>query len=147
MASGNGVWGALKGALGGRDKATLQRWLFVWLILVAAGWFWLIPTYVTAQDKKEEAKPTAAPEMAKPAEAPKPAEQAPAARNDPNGGKTGDVTILSEVNVADPGAAPDPKVITDPKAYNDAKKEYDEKKKAFDEFTELNKKEPLASKL
>ena len=90
MSRGNGGWGALKAALGGQDRKTLRRWLFIWMALVALGWFYLIPKFVSAQDKKDEAKPTAAPEAAKPAE------QAPAMRNDPNGGKTGDVTILGE---------------------------------------------------
>jgi len=136
MRRGNVGWGYLKSALGGKDRATLQRWVFVWLALIALGWFWLIPKYVTAQEKKEEAKPVAA-------EAPKPAEQAPAMRSDPNGGKTGDITLIGEVNVADPGAPPDAK---DPD-YANLKKAYDEKKKAFDEFTELSKREPLAVKL
>jgi len=149
MSRGNGGWGALSAALGGQDRKTLRRWVFIWLLLVALGWFWVIPNYLSAQDKKEEAKPTAT-EAPKPAEAAKPPEQAPAAaapRNDPNGGKTGDVTILSEVNVADPGAAPEKKDFKDEKEYVEAKKAYDEKKKAFDEFTEQNKKEPLAAKV
>ena len=132
-----------------QKKRMVRRSVAVWLALVALGWFWLIPKYISAQDKKEEPKP-ASTEAAKPAEAPKPAEQAPATpamRNDPNGGKTGDVTILSEVNVADPGDAPDPKKITDAKEFSEAKKAYDEKKKAFDEFTEMTKKEPLAAKV
>jgi len=136
MWRGNGGWGAVKEAFAGRDRKTLRRWVFLWLVLVGLGWFWLIPA-VTAQDKKEEAKPTAA------TEPPKPAAQAPVMRNDPNGGKTGDATILSEVVVPDPGAAPDPKDAD----YANLKKAYDEKKKAFDEFQEMNKREPLAVKL
>jgi len=128
-----------------QKKRMVRRSLAVWLALVALGWFWLIPAYTSAQDKKpEEAKP-ASTEAPKPAEAAKPAEQAPApaTRNDPGGVKTGDVTILGEVNVADPGAPPDPKDAD----YANLKKAYDEKKKAFDEFQEMNKREPLAAKV
>src|SRR3954466_14616576 len=107
MSKGNGRWGALANALGSPEKATTRRWVAIWLVLVAVGWFWLIPKYVSAQDKKEEPKAAEmakTAEAAKPAEAPKPAEP----RNDPNGGKTGDGSLLGEYNVADPGAAPDP---------------------------------------
>src|SRR6185295_4559081 len=130
-----------------QKKRMVRRSVAVWLTLVALGWFWLIPKYISAQDKKEEAKPAAAAEAAKPAEAPKPAETPAVMRNDPNGGKTGDGGLLGEYNVADPGDAPDPKKITDPKEFAEAKKAWDEKKKAFDEFQEQVKREPLAVKV
>lgn len=79
MSSGNGGWGYLRSALGGKDRATMQRWAAIWLVLVAVGWFWVIPKFVSAQDKKEEPKPAA--EAPKPAaDMPKPSDaQAPAA--------------------------------------------------------------------
>src|ERR1041385_7255508 len=51
MSSGNGGWGYLRKTFGGQDRATLRRWACVWLAMVAVGWFWLIPKYVSAQDK------------------------------------------------------------------------------------------------
>ena len=148
----------------GRDRKIVRRSLWIWMGLIALGWFYVIPKYLSAQDKKEEAKPAAeAPKQADPAKpaemkAPeaKPAEQAPAAPagpvGDPSGTKTGNVDFAKDETgvtfvVSDPGDAPDPKKITDPKEFAEAKKAWDEKKKAFDEYTEQAKKEPLATKL
>jgi Amt family ammonium transporter len=134
----------------------MRRWAAIWLVLVAIGWFWLIPKFASAQDKKDE-KPAA--EAPKPAEmAPKPAETAapPPAdtgpKADSNGTATGDENTAIDSSgtafpVADPGAAPDPKTITDAKEFAEAKKAWDEKKKAFDEYTAQVAKEPLALKL
>jgi Amt family ammonium transporter len=150
MRRGNFGWGAIQSAFGGKDRATLRRWVFVWLALIALGWFWIIPSYVTAQDKKEEPKPTAT-DAPKPAEPAKPAEQA-GPKPDPSGVNTGDATFAQDGGgnlfiPADPGDPPDPKKITDVKEFTEAKKAWDEKKKAFDEYQEQAKKEPLAVKL
>src|SRR5471032_2460929 len=114
MAKGNGRWGALTKALGDPGKATTRRWVYIWLVLVAVGWFWMIPKYVSAQDKKEEPKAAApAAEMApKPAEAAKPAEapKAPEPRNDPNGGRTGNATCWGKNTARVPAADPIPRV-------------------------------------
>jgi Amt family ammonium transporter len=126
----------------------VKRSVAAWLVLVAIGWFWLIPTVTSAQDKKaEETK------AATPAPAPAPAPQAPAApKGDPNGGNTGDGSFAQDGNgnlfiPADPGAPPEKKDFADEKAYVEARKAFDEKKKAFDEYNEQAKKEPLAVKL
>ena len=126
MSSGNGGWGFLKTYLGGQDRATLRRWAAIWLVMVAIGWFWLIPNYVAAQDKKEEA-PKPAAEAPKPAEAQKAPEPA-GPKPDPNGGSTGDGTFAQDGNgnlfqVPDPGPAPD---ATDPN-YAALKKAWDAK--------------------
>jgi Amt family ammonium transporter len=160
MAKGNGRWGALTKALGEPGKATTRRWVSIWLILVAVGWFWVIPK-VSAQDKKEEpAKPAAeAPkDAAKPGEMAPPAAAAPAApadagpKGDPNGTATGDESAAIDsggtaFQVADPGKAPDAKEFKDPAEYKKAKEDYDKKKKDFDEYTAQIAKEPLALKL
>jgi len=131
-----------------QKKRMVRRSLGVWLMLLALGWFWLIPKYSSAQDKKPEETKAAAP-----APAPAPAPQAPAGpKADPNGGNTGDGSFAQDGGgtlfiPADPGAAPEKKDFKDEKEYLDAKKAYDEKKKAFDEYTEQAKKEPLAVKL
>src|SRR5579864_428484 len=79
--------------LGGKDRATLQRWVAIWMVLVAVGWFWLLPRWASAQDMKDLSKPGAprpklAVEMPTPAEAPQAAPAAPA--GDPAGTATGD---------------------------------------------------------
>ena len=146
MSKGNGWWGALTKALGEPGRATTRRWVYIWMVMVAIGLFWVVPQ-ISAQDKKpEEAKPAA--EMApKPAEAPK-APEAAVAKPDPNGSATGDGSFAQDgagtlFMSPDPGPAPDPK---DPD-YANLKKAWDAKKKDFDEYTELAKKEPLAVKL
>jgi Amt family ammonium transporter len=148
MTKGVGGWRLLAGALGGSDRQTMRRWMGIWLCLVAVGWFWLIPKYSSAQDKKpEEMKaPAAAPAQAPPAPAPA------GPKPDPNGTNTGDSGFAQDAGgnlfvPPDPGDAPDPKKITDAKEFAAAKKDWDEKKKAFDEYTEMAKKEPLAVKL
>jgi Amt family ammonium transporter len=125
------------------------------------GWFYLIPKFVSAQEKKDE-KPAA--EAPKPAgDMPKPAEQAaapaaaPAAadttpKGDPNGTNTGDETTAIDASgtafaVSDPGKAPEAKDFKDPKEYEAAKKDWTDKKKAFDDYTAQTAKEPLALKL
>ena len=113
----------------GSDRKMVRRSLAIWLALIALGWFYLIPKYLTAQDKKEEAKPAAV-EAPK---APEPAQAAPAAKPDPNGGNTGDAALLGEFNVSEPTDKKDP--------------EYAKKKADYDAFKAQNDKEPLAAKL
>ncbi|HVE38354.1 MAG TPA: ammonium transporter [Planctomycetota bacterium] len=127
----------------------IRRSVGVWLTLVALGWFWLIPKYTSAQDKKPEETKAAA---RAPAPAQAPAAAPPAAKPDPSGVKTGDETFAQdgEFNTfipADPGAAPEKKDFKDEKEYVEARKAWDAKKKDFDEYTEQSKKEPLAVKL
>jgi len=156
MAKGNGRWGALTRALGSPERATTRRWVYIWLVLVAVGWFWILPKYVSAQDKKEEPKPAA--ETPKPAEMAAPAAAAPAApadagpKGDPAGTNTGDESTAIDAGgtafpVADPGKAPEAKDFKDPKEFETAKADFDKKKKEFDEYTEQLKKEPLSLKL
>jgi Amt family ammonium transporter len=141
----------LVAALGGRDRATLRRWLFIWMALIGLGWFWLIPKFVSAQDKKEDAKPAETPASApQAAPAAAPADAGPKA--DPNGTATGDENSAidasgSAFTVADPGKPPEAKDFKDPKEYVEAKKAFDEKKKAFDEYTAAIAKEPMSLKL
>jgi len=140
-----------------QNRRMVRRSLAVWLTLMALGIFWLIPSLSTAQDKKpEEAKPATPAAQEMPKDAAKPAEPAPAVpagpKADPNGTNTGDETTAIDAGgnafvPPDPGDAPDPKKITDAKEFAEAKKAWDEKKKAFDEYTEQVKKEPLALKL
>src|SRR6476659_4655213 len=91
-----------------QKKRMVRRSLAVWLMLIAVGWFWLIPTYTSAQDKKPEETKAAAP-----APAPAAAPQAPAGpKADPNGGNTGDASFAQDGGgnlfiPADPGAAPE----------------------------------------
>jgi Amt family ammonium transporter len=148
------AWKSIVGALGRNERSTTRRWVSVWLCLVAVGWFWLIPRFMSAQEKKDGAPAPAAQGM--PKDAPKPPEPTPAApagpTADPSGTKTGDSGFAQDAAQntfvpADPGKPPDAKDIPDPKAFAEAKKAYDEKKKALDEYTEQAKKEPLAVKL
>src|SRR5690349_20343198 len=94
MSKGNGWWGALTKALGEPGRATTRRWVYIWMVMVAIGLFWVVPQ-ISAQDKKpEEAKPAA--EMApKPAEAPK-APEAAGPKADPNGSATGVGTFAAD---------------------------------------------------
>ncbi len=147
----------------GSDRKIVRRSLWIWMALIALGWFYVIPKYLSAQDKKEEPKPAAAeaPKQADPAKpgemkAPEAAPAAAAApagpKGDPNGGNTGDETTAIDAGgtafaVADPGDPPDPKKITDPKEFEAAKAKYADDKKAFDAYIEQTKKEPLALKL
>jgi hypothetical protein len=87
MAKGNGRWGAMTRALGSPERATTRRWVYIWLALVALGWFWILPRYVSAQDKKEDAKPA---ETQAPAAAPAAAPADTGPKGDPAGTNTGD---------------------------------------------------------
>ncbi|HVR83725.1 MAG TPA: hypothetical protein VMU54_05390, partial [Planctomycetota bacterium] len=141
----------MRSLFGGRDRATLQRWAFLWMLLVAVGWFWLIPKCASAQEKKEEPRPGAEASKQNPAAAPAPPVFA-APRGDPKGTATGDENTAIDAGgtafpVADPGEAPDPRKITNPKEFAEAKKAWDEKKKAFDDYAAQVAKEPLALKL
>ncbi|HLY11221.1 MAG TPA: ammonium transporter [Planctomycetota bacterium] len=164
MLSGNSRWGSWRAALGGTDRATLQRWAILWLALVALGWFYLIPKFVTAQEKKDEPKPAAgAPKTAgdlsqQPTSPPAAPATSPVSQsgsspqNDPNGTKTGDESTAIDASgtafsASDPGPAPEPKDFKEPKDFEAAKKDYADRKKAFDAYTAQIAKEPLALKL
>jgi Amt family ammonium transporter len=144
-------------ALSGTERKRVRQSAWIWLGLVAVGWFYIIPAYLQAQDKekKAEAKPAAeskAPEMKAPAQAAPPVPTSPAPpKGDPSGTSTGDETTAADAAanpfIPDPGDPPDPKRITNPKEFAEAKKAWDERKKALDEFNEMARKEPLAIRL
>src|SRR5258706_1303478 len=89
-----------------QKKRMVKRALGVGLVLLAVGWFWVLHSISSAQDKKPEDKK--AEEMKAPAPAPAPAPSGP--KPDPNGGNTGDATFAQDGGgnlfiPADPGDA------------------------------------------
>jgi Amt family ammonium transporter len=131
-----------------QSRRMVKRSVALWLTLVALGWFWLLPGYSAAQDRKPEESRSSA---QAPASAPPPAESAKP-RGDPSGTSTGDAGFAQDAGGTlfippDPGEPPDPKKFSDPKQYQEARKSWDQRKKAFDEFPELARKEPLALRL
>ena len=153
MSSGHRGWDWARRYFGGQDRRTLQRWAALWLVLVALGWFYLIPRYVAAQEKKKEDAPaspaTAAP---KAPEAASPRHE-PSGRptGDPSGRATGDRTFAQDAAerpfIPNPGPAPDRRDYASEKDYAQALGAWEKRTKELDEFNELARKEPLAVKL
>jgi Amt family ammonium transporter len=121
-----------------------KRWAILWFALVGLGWFYLIPNFVSAQEKKDAT--------------PKPSAPAPTAvresspSGDPTGVRTGDESTAVDssgaaFSVPDPGPSPESKEFKDPKEYEAARKDWEAKKKGFDEYKSQIAREPMASKL
>jgi Amt family ammonium transporter len=143
----------LSSALGSNDRARLRRWGIIWFGLVGLGWFYLIPKFVSAQEKKDEPKAAAAESRKTAGDPAKPvAPTPPAPAGDPSGAATGDETTAIDAGGAafattDPGKAPESKEFKDPHEYEAAKKDWDARKKAFDDYQAQVAREPLTLKL
>jgi Amt family ammonium transporter len=145
MSRGNRGWDGLWRAFAGQDRKTLQRWAALWLALVALGWFYLIPRYLAAQEKKSD------PPKATPAPAAPTTPDAPASRRDPSGRSTGDRSFAQDAAerpfIPNPGPTPDRRDFTSEADYAEALAVWEQRNKELTEFNELAKKEPLSLKL
>jgi Amt family ammonium transporter len=128
----------------GSDRKMVRRSLWIWFGLVALGWFYVIPGYLSAQEKR--------------ADGTKPAPSAPSAppvpsgpHPDPGGTKTGDAAFAfdasgSLVFPTEP-RKPERREFADGRAFEEAMKKYAEDEKAYEDYLEQAKKEPLVLKL
>jgi len=132
-----------------RRNVGARRWAILWFVLVGLGWFYLIPKFLSAQEKKDVAPSTskpAAPQSATPLRT----ESSPS--GDPSGVRTVDeFTAIDSGGAAfslrDPGPGPESKEFKDPKQFESARKDWEAKKKAFDEYQAQIAREPMALKL
>jgi Amt family ammonium transporter len=130
--------------LGGNDRGTLRRWVGIWLLLVAAGWFGILPMAGCAS--QSAATGAGAPAAAPPAV---PDDKKP--KGDPAGTKTGVYSDAADAStapfvVAEPDEPKRDAFKTD-KDYQDAVAKWKDSRKDFLQYSKDAPYEPLALRL
>jgi Amt family ammonium transporter len=133
-----------------RMRRRIRNSTYLWLALIALGWFWLIPRASLAQDKKEEPRPPA-PGLQTPKDAAK--SQVPAAsatKNDPTGAVTGDASAVQDAagnSFVPQPREPDRREFRTDADFEAARKKFLEDRRALEEYQKLEPREPLTVKL
>jgi Amt family ammonium transporter len=132
-------------ALGGSDRRTMRRWLFIWMALVGLGWFGLIPISGCTNVVQQDATSTA------PVLGPDGNPIPPPPKGDPSGSNTGAVGDAADGSAstfvpAEPKEPAKADFKTD-KDYKVALAKYKDAKADFDDYGKQSNWQTLAVKL